>query len=78
MMYIGLEQCITRLPRNYKALYRLAHLYFYYSGKKDVSKSKQLLLGEYKCKDGSLVPGLFSERKTTNFFNVSCHFKHYL
>lgn len=67
----GLEQCIRRLPQNYKALYRLAHLYFHYNKKKDLNKCRQLFLGEYKCKNGLLVSGLFSDHKTTNFFNVS-------
>ncbi|XP_030756514.1 calcineurin-binding protein cabin-1-like isoform X2 [Sitophilus oryzae] len=65
----GLELCITRLPQNYKALYRLAHLYFHYKGRKDYTKCKQLLLGEYKCKDSTMVCGLFSDRKANNFFN---------
>ncbi|KAJ8947583.1 hypothetical protein NQ318_010095 [Aromia moschata] len=30
---------------------------------------KQLLLGEYKCKNGTVVTGLFYERKVNNFFN---------
>lgn len=72
----GLEVCVMRLPQNYKALYRLAHLYFNYKSKKDSSKCRQLLLGEYKCKDGSSINGLFSSRKNTDFFNVitSKHF----
>ncbi|KAG5899799.1 hypothetical protein JTB14_006132 [Gonioctena quinquepunctata] len=65
----GLEICISRLAQNYKALYRLAHLYFNYKSKKDMTKCKQLLLAEYKCKDGTIVAGLFSDRKPTNFFN---------
>lgn len=71
LFFIGLEICIVRLTLNYKALYRLAHLYFNYKTKKDLTKCKQLLLGEYVCKDGSVVSGLFSDRKATNFFNVS-------
>lgn len=70
-MFIGLEVCIIRLTQNYKALYRLAHLYFNYKSKKDLTKCRQLLLGEYKCRDGTVVSGLFSDRKTANFFNVS-------
>nr|XP_023024842.1 calcineurin-binding protein cabin-1-like isoform X2 [Leptinotarsa decemlineata] len=65
----GLEICVSRLSQNYKALYRLAHLYFNYKSKKDMIKCRQLLLGEYKCKDGTIVAGLFSDRKPTNFFN---------
>ncbi|XP_050504043.1 calcineurin-binding protein cabin-1 isoform X3 [Diabrotica virgifera virgifera] len=65
----GLEICITRLTQNYKALYRLAHLYFHYKLKKDITKSKQLLLSEYKCKDGTVVSGLFNDRKPNNFFH---------
>lgn len=59
------------MGQNYKALYRLAHLFFHYKSKKDITKSRQLLLGEYKCKDGTMVGGLFNDRKPTNFFNVS-------
>ncbi|GJQ83227.1 hypothetical protein Trydic_g8826 [Trypoxylus dichotomus] len=65
----SLEQCIRRLPQNYKALYRLAHLYFHYGKKKDLNKCRQLFMGEYKCKNGTLVSGLFGDRKATNFFN---------
>lgn len=65
----GLEICIIRLTQNYKALYRLAHLYFYYKAKKDMNKCKQLLLSDYKCKDGTVVNGLFNDRKPNNFFN---------
>lgn len=70
-MISGLEQCITRLPQNYKAIYRLAHLYFHYKPRKDLTKCRQLLLGEYKCKNSVIVSGLFSDRKANNFFNVS-------
>ncbi|EFA00717.1 hypothetical protein TcasGA2_TC003597 [Tribolium castaneum] len=66
---IGLEQCIIRLPQNYKALYRLAHLFYNYKTKKDLNKCKQLLLGEYTCKGGVVINGLFSDRKNHNFFN---------
>ncbi|KAJ8969408.1 hypothetical protein NQ317_010316 [Molorchus minor] len=65
----GLEICLIRLSQNYKALYRLAHLYFYYKPKKDVTKCNQLLLGEYKCKNGTVITGLFSDRKINNLFN---------
>ncbi|CAH1130403.1 unnamed protein product [Ceutorhynchus assimilis] len=65
----GLETCILRLPHNYKALYRLAHVFFHYKGRKDFTKCKQLLLGEYKCKDDTVITGLFSERNNKNFFN---------
>lgn len=62
---------MRRLPQNYKALYRLAHLYFHYNHKKDLYKAKQLMLGEYKCKNGIVINGLFSDRKISNFFNVN-------
>lgn len=76
MFLEGLEICIIRLNQNYKALYRMAHLYLNYKSKKDLTKCKQLLLSEFKCKDGTVVSGLFSDRKANNFFNVSC--KYYL
>ncbi|KAF5296187.1 hypothetical protein FQA39_LY12641 [Lamprigera yunnana] len=66
---VGLEQCMIRFPQNYKALYRLVHLYFYYKAKKDVGKCKQLLLSEYKCKNNAIVSGLFADHKNNNFFN---------
>uniref|UniRef100_A0AAR5P9I3 Calcineurin-binding protein cabin-1 MEF2-binding domain-containing protein n=1 Tax=Dendroctonus ponderosae TaxID=77166 RepID=A0AAR5P9I3_DENPD len=65
----GLEICVSRLPQNYKALYRLSHLFFNYKGRKDYAKCKQLLLGEYKCKDNVAIKGLFSERTSKHFFN---------
>ncbi|XP_044767142.1 uncharacterized protein LOC123323022 [Coccinella septempunctata] len=65
----GLELCIIRLPKNYKAVYRLVHLFFHYKEKKDLNKCKQLLLGEYKCYENSAIIGLFSDRKNNNFFN---------
>lgn len=68
---LGLEECIRRLPQNYKALYRLSHLYYHYTKKKDLTKAKHLLLGEYKCKNGYMINGLFADRKNSNFFNVS-------
>ncbi|KAF5297375.1 hypothetical protein FQR65_LT01305 [Abscondita terminalis] len=65
----GLEQCMIRFPQNYKALYRLVHLYFNYKSKRDLSKCRQLLLSDYKCKNGAAVSGLFSDHKNNNFFN---------
>ncbi|XP_022907944.2 calcineurin-binding protein cabin-1-like isoform X2 [Onthophagus taurus] len=65
----GLEECIRRLPQNYKAIYRLGHLYFHCAKRKDLIKCRQLFLGEYKCQNGAIVTGLFSERKANNFFN---------
>ncbi|KAK5640159.1 hypothetical protein RI129_010970 [Pyrocoelia pectoralis] len=65
----GLEQCMIRFPQNYKALYRLVHLHFHYKARKDISKCKHLLLHEYKCRNGAVVSGLFSDRKINNFFN---------
>ncbi|XP_031357687.1 calcineurin-binding protein cabin-1-like isoform X2 [Photinus pyralis] len=66
---VGLEQCVIRFPQNYKALYRLVHLHFHYKARKDLSKCRHLLLHEYKCKNGAVVSGLFSDRKLNNFFN---------
>ncbi|KAK4873288.1 hypothetical protein RN001_015317 [Aquatica leii] len=65
----GLEQCMIRFPQNYKALYRLVHLFFNYKTRKDLSKCRQLLLSEYKCKNGAVVSGLFTDHKNNNFFN---------
>ncbi|ETN63580.1 hypothetical protein AND_004696 [Anopheles darlingi] len=66
----NLEECITRFPEHYKSMYRLVHHYMHAPGDtKSFDKARQLLLGNYRTTLGTHIPGLFTERKTTNFFN---------
>uniref|UniRef100_A0A182P907 Calcineurin-binding protein cabin-1 MEF2-binding domain-containing protein n=1 Tax=Anopheles epiroticus TaxID=199890 RepID=A0A182P907_9DIPT len=66
----NLEECITRFPEHYKSMYRLVHHFMYAPGStKSFESARQLLLGTYRTTLGNQIPGLFTERKTTNFFN---------
>ncbi|XP_052866977.1 calcineurin-binding protein cabin-1-like [Anopheles cruzii] len=66
----NLEECITRFPEHYKSMYRLVHHYMHAPGAtKSFEKARQLLLGNYRTALGNQIPGLFTERKATNFFN---------
>lgn len=69
----GLEQCILRFAEHHKSFYRLSHFFFNNKKAKDTVKCKDLLLGTYTCKfyPGQTFQGLFAERRSTNFFNVS-------
>lgn len=65
----SLEDCVSRLPQHYKALYRLAHYHFYYKKGKDIERCRDLMLASFTCRNGSKLVGLFSVRKNSNFFN---------
>ncbi|XP_052903342.1 calcineurin-binding protein cabin-1-like [Anopheles moucheti] len=66
----NLEECITRFPEHYKSMYRLIHHFMHAPGAtKSYESARQLLLGTYRTTLGNQIPGLFTERKTTNFFN---------
>ncbi|XP_035900937.1 uncharacterized protein LOC118507065 [Anopheles stephensi] len=66
----NLEECITRFPEHYKSMYRLVHHFMHAPGStKSFASARQLLLGTYRTTLGNQIPGLFTERKTTNFFN---------
>uniref|UniRef100_A0A182M2K2 Calcineurin-binding protein cabin-1 MEF2-binding domain-containing protein n=1 Tax=Anopheles culicifacies TaxID=139723 RepID=A0A182M2K2_9DIPT len=66
----NLEECITRFPEHYKSMYRLIHHFMHAPGTtKSYESARQLLLGTYRTTLGNQIPGLFTERKTTNFFN---------
>uniref|UniRef100_A0A182SQ67 Uncharacterized protein n=1 Tax=Anopheles maculatus TaxID=74869 RepID=A0A182SQ67_9DIPT len=66
----NLEECITRFPEHYKSMYRLIHHFMHAPGStKSFESARQLLLGTYRTTLGNQIPGLFTERKTTNFFN---------
>lgn len=65
----NLEDCVSRFPQHYKALYRLAHYHFYYKKDKNVERCKDLMLGSFLGRNNSRMQGLFCERKNSNFFN---------
>lgn len=69
----GLEQCILRFSEHYKSFYRLSHFFFNNKTAKDIIKCRNLLLDSYNCQfyREERFQGLFADRKSTNFFNVS-------
>lgn len=73
----GLEQCLLRFPEHYKSLYRMAHFFYYNKIAKNSTTCRQLLLETYSCQfyQSQKIQGLFTDRKSTNFFNVRTHGK---
>nr|XP_034185241.1 calcineurin-binding protein cabin-1-like isoform X1 [Osmia lignaria]XP_034185242.1 calcineurin-binding protein cabin-1-like isoform X1 [Osmia lignaria]XP_034185243.1 calcineurin-binding protein cabin-1-like isoform X1 [Osmia lignaria] len=71
----GLEQCILRFSEHYKSFYRLSHFFFNNKTAKDITKCRNLLLDTYNCQfyRGENFQGLFSDRKSTNFFSGVWH-----
>lgn len=65
----ALEDCACRLSSHYKAIYRLAHYHFYNKKGKDIERCRDLMLSTCISRTGQKLGGLFSERKTSNFFN---------
>ncbi|CAB3224806.1 unnamed protein product [Arctia plantaginis] len=65
----ALEDCTSRFPLHYKALYRLAHYHFYYKNGKDIERCRDLMLSTFTSRANQKLGGLFSERKPSNFFN---------
>lgn len=65
----ALEDCACRLSPHYKAIYRLAHYHFYNKRGKDIERCRDLMLSTCTSRTGQKLGGLFSERKTSNFFN---------
>ncbi|XP_059051766.1 calcineurin-binding protein cabin-1-like [Achroia grisella] len=65
----ALEDCASRFPPHYKAIYRLAHYHFYYKKGRDIERCRDLMLSSFTSRSGQKLGGLFSERKSANFFN---------
>ncbi|XP_049885527.1 calcineurin-binding protein cabin-1-like [Pectinophora gossypiella] len=65
----ALEDCASRFPPHYKAIYRLAHYHFYYKRGKDIERCRDLMLSNFMSRSGQKLAGLFNERKHSNFFN---------
>ncbi|XP_029642394.1 calcineurin-binding protein cabin-1 isoform X3 [Octopus sinensis] len=70
MVISALHICLTRFPTHYKALYRLAHLHFYSPFNKNINYTRDILLGvpSWTQLDHLPAPGLFTDRKHSNFF----------
>ncbi|GAB1609710.1 calcineurin-binding protein cabin-1-like isoform X1 [Argonauta hians] len=70
MVTSALHICLTRFPTHYKALYRLAHLHFYSPFNKNIMYTRDILLGvvSWTQLDHLPAPGLFTDRKHSNFF----------
>lgn len=67
----NLEECVTRFPEHYKSIYRLVIIYMNGPEKmRSDEKCNQLLLGTYTTELGNQIPGLFTDRKNSNLFNV--------
>ena len=71
---MAMHLCLSRYSTHYKALYRLAHLYYTYRPMRDYGKCRDLLLGlpgmaHWAHKPHMPALGLFQERSKTNFFN---------
>ncbi|XP_076347198.1 calcineurin-binding protein cabin-1-like isoform X4 [Tachypleus tridentatus] len=68
----SLGDCLQRFSQHYKSLYRLAHFYYTSSKYKNIQWSQDVLLGTstpWQTLPHMPSPGLFAERKNTNFFN---------
>ncbi|KAG1683077.1 Calcineurin-binding protein cabin-1 [Nymphon striatum] len=67
----AIKQCLLRFPQHYKSFYRLAHYYMNTSSQTKLQWSCDFLIcTSVGAKMPHMVcPGLFSERKNTNFFN---------
>ncbi|XP_069132021.1 uncharacterized protein [Argopecten irradians] len=62
--------CLARFPTHYKAMYRLAYTYVHSPYHKNLQYAHDLLLGnpDWKMMAHMPAPGLFVDRKPTNFF----------
>ncbi|XP_052827464.1 calcineurin-binding protein cabin-1 [Octopus bimaculoides] len=81
MVISALHICLTRFPTHYKALYRLAHLHFYSPFNKNINYTRDILLGvpSWTQHDHLPAPGLFTDRKHSNFFQLKLsNFRKYL
>ncbi|CAH0731319.1 unnamed protein product, partial [Brenthis ino] len=65
----ALEDCASRYTPHYKALYRLAHYHFYSKKGKDIEKCRDIMLSTFVSRSGQKMTGLFSDKKSKNFFN---------
>ncbi|KFM73927.1 Calcineurin-binding protein cabin-1, partial [Stegodyphus mimosarum] len=66
----AMRECLQRFIQHYKSLYRIAHYYCHSTKNKNLSWAREILLAATPpTKKYQSLPGLFAERKNTNFFN---------
>ncbi|KAG8195575.1 hypothetical protein JTE90_002197 [Oedothorax gibbosus] len=66
----AMRECLNRFIQHYKALYRMAHYYCYSPRNKNLQWAREILLAATPAtKKYAAMPGLFADRKNTNFFN---------
>uniref|UniRef100_A0A158QJ13 TPR_REGION domain-containing protein n=1 Tax=Rodentolepis nana TaxID=102285 RepID=A0A158QJ13_RODNA len=66
----AMEVVLQRLPLHYKAMYRLAHLYFTAPGDlQDLDKAMAIMMGPFDHVAKIEYGGLFKDRKQSNFFH---------
>ncbi|VUZ49333.1 unnamed protein product, partial [Hymenolepis diminuta] len=66
----AMEVVLQRLPLHYKAMYRLAHLYFTAPGDiEDLDKAMSIMMGPFDHVTKVEYGGLFKDRKQSNFFH---------
>ncbi|GBN00302.1 Calcineurin-binding protein cabin-1 [Araneus ventricosus] len=66
----AMRECLQRFIQHYKSLYRMAHYYCYSKKNKNLQWAREILLAATPpTRKYPSMPGLFADRKNTNFFN---------
>ncbi|GFQ82744.1 calcineurin-binding protein cabin-1 [Trichonephila clavata] len=66
----AMRECLQRFIQHYKSLYRMAHYYCHSKRNKNLQWAREILLAATpSTKKYPSMPGLFADRKNTNFFN---------
>ncbi|KAM7537127.1 hypothetical protein Aperf_G00000063210 [Anoplocephala perfoliata] len=65
----AMEIVLQRLPLHYKAMYRLAHLFYTVPAMRDLDKAMAILMGPFDHVTKVEFGGLFKDRKQSNFFH---------
>ncbi|XP_055949732.1 calcineurin-binding protein cabin-1-like isoform X2 [Argiope bruennichi] len=66
----AMRECLQRFIQHYKSLYRMAHYYCHSKKNKNLQWAREILLAATPpTKKYPSMPGLFADRKNTNFFN---------
>ncbi|GFT23499.1 calcineurin-binding protein cabin-1, partial [Nephila pilipes] len=66
----AMRECLQRFIQHYKSLYRMAHYYCHSKKNKNLQWAREILLAATpSTKKYPSMPGLFADRKNTNFFN---------
>ena len=70
----AMEECISRFPQHHKSYFRIAYTHSTMA-KNKWKVAKEYLMGN-PAADKKRICGLFADRKTSNFFNVSIALSH--